>query len=163
MIAQPRCGREVWKPQRRRLLRADCVDSYSLVFLPCDFFCLVLALSTSLRAKRSNPFFLYTVRWIASLRSQCRMTVGAPERLVNRRLLHRLAKSGLQKIEVAAFIGLLDVAGGKPTPAPPPNRPPRPPFRAAPFGLPPPPPPGVGWGACIHRDLFCAAGPRPPA
>src|SRR5436190_11635589 len=114
MIAQPRCGREVWKPQRRRLLRADCVDSYSLVLLPSDFFCLVLALSTSLRAKRSNPFFLYTVRWIASLRSQCRMTVGAPERLVNRRLLHRLAKSGLQKIEVAAFIGLLDVAGEHP-------------------------------------------------
>jgi hypothetical protein len=26
--------------------------------------------STSLRAKRSNPFFLYAARWIASLRSQ---------------------------------------------------------------------------------------------
>jgi hypothetical protein len=27
-------------------------------------------LSTSLRAKRSNPFFLFVARWIASLRSQ---------------------------------------------------------------------------------------------
>jgi hypothetical protein len=26
--------------------------------------------SSSLRAKRSNPFFLYAARWIASLRSQ---------------------------------------------------------------------------------------------
>jgi hypothetical protein len=26
--------------------------------------------STSLRAQRSNPFFLYAARWIASLRSQ---------------------------------------------------------------------------------------------
>jgi hypothetical protein len=33
--------------------------------------CLVAsALSTSLRAQRSNPFFLYAAAWIASLRSQ---------------------------------------------------------------------------------------------
>src|SRR5437660_5433642 len=43
-------------------------------------------------------------------------TSCAPERrwLVDRRLVDRLAKSGLQKIEVAAFIGLLDVAGEHP-------------------------------------------------
>src|SRR6185295_9274353 len=38
MIAQPHCGREVSKQQRRRPLRAGCVDSYSLVVLPCDAF-----------------------------------------------------------------------------------------------------------------------------
>src|SRR5438270_13869382 len=43
-------------------------------------------------------------------------TSCAPERrwLVDRRLADRLPKSGLQKIEVAAFIGLLDVAGEHP-------------------------------------------------
>src|SRR6478752_2800399 len=44
------------------------------------------------------------------------MTVRAPERqrLVDRRLLHRLPEPGLQEIEVAAFIGLLDVPGEHP-------------------------------------------------
>jgi len=31
---------------------------------------LPIATQSSLRAKRSNPFFLYAARWIASLRSQ---------------------------------------------------------------------------------------------
>src|SRR5271155_4125056 len=51
--------------------------------------------------------------------AQLRTIVHAPRaperrRLENRRLADRLAKGGFKKIEVAAFIGLLDVLGEHP-------------------------------------------------
>jgi hypothetical protein len=45
----------------------DLKPGYNLIWLLRDS---RMAVLSSLRAQRSNPFFLYVARWIASLRSQ---------------------------------------------------------------------------------------------
>jgi hypothetical protein len=51
----------------------------------------VAALSTSLRAKRSNPFFLYAAAWIAFARRAGQIFGDLPVVSIGRRPLHEVA------------------------------------------------------------------------
>src|SRR3954471_8240075 len=83
------------------------------------------SLRGALATKQSRPCF-----WLLDCFASLAMT-----KLIYRRLLHRSAEARFKEVEIAALIGLLDVAGEHPAVAALEPRLRLPPLRAAPFKL----------------------------